>query len=234
MSSLLSNLTNRMIIEDTLCCDCSEVQVSNCDLSRISLDGVRWMSNSINNSNAPSIEFDNCVLDDVTFYRSNLERCSFVNSSAIGTNFSGITLIRSNFESSRIHSTNFKYCTMQRGILWKNMFTSSMFVDFEGLNMEVSDCLFKSCKFEITSDAGMNGFSTANIRSCIFMNCDFVGYPFRGANVISCIFINCTGSIADDFNLQNSVGLENIFKCSNKEIKIADKDSALEFIRKWR
>lgn len=231
---ILANLSNRMIIEDTLCCDCSDVQVSNCDLSRMSVESARWMSNTINNSNAPNIEFLNSALEDITFYRSNFEKSSYNKTSFVQSNFSGVTLIKSEWSSCKLQGLTIKHCTLQRAMLDKCIFSSSALIDFEGLDMEMSNCFFKDCKFELSSEGGMNGFSSANINSCIFLNCDFSGFPLRGANVNSCIFNNCTGYISDDISMQNTLGLESLGKCSVKEKTLSNIDAANEFLKKWR
>ena len=231
--AILVNLSNRMIIEDSLCCDCSDVQVSNCDLSRVSVENSKWMSNSINNSNAPNVEFISSRLEDVTLYRSNFEKSKYIDSVFYQVTFSGLTLIKSEWNSVKMRNFTLKHCTMQRASIEKCIVEDSIFSDFEALDADVCDCFFKNCKFELTDDAGMNGFSSANIRSSIFYNCSFSGYPLRGSNVLSCVFINPTGFIADDIEINNTVGLESVMRSNVKEKTLSNIDSAKKFIQEW-
>jgi uncharacterized protein YjbI with pentapeptide repeats len=97
-----------------------------------------------------------------------------------------------------------KQSTMQRASINNSIIQNSVFSDFEGIYANLKNSFFSNCRFDNTYEAGMNAFSGAKFENCIFVNCNFSGFPLRGINTSSCVFINCVGEIPDDANCINT------------------------------
>ncbi|HAL19075.1 MAG TPA: hypothetical protein DCO86_05605 [Spirochaetaceae bacterium] len=232
----VSNLSNLEILQDRICCDLREAQISSCSLDTMEINGFNWIESTVNNSNLNEVKFRKCVFDKMMFFRSNMERAVLECCNVIkGTQFSGITLIKSKWLRTRMHDSIVENSTMMRAEIDGCFFENDNFVDYEAVYSTVRNTIFKNCNFRVTGDNGMNGFYQAKIDGCFFINCDFSGYPFREANVRNCVFIDNTGHITDSMESYASIGLGQFTQDDFQgERKLSDIGAAQELIRRCR
>ncbi len=191
----ISNLKDKTLIQENIAKNLEDFQIEICNLDEIVIKNAEWKAVSIKDSNASAISFFKSNLKDCSFNRSNMQEAVFSNSSLSNVEYNGMTLIKASFEKCRISSSKIKQSTMQRAKLKSCIIENTVFKDFEGIYGSIGDCVFKNCSFELTSEQCMNGFADASIKNSIFLDCNFIGYPFRGAKIDSCVFLNCQGEI---------------------------------------
>jgi uncharacterized protein YjbI with pentapeptide repeats len=147
--------------------------------------------------------------------------------------FSGVTLIKTKWLHARLNRSSITQCTLQRCIMKNSIYTDSVFSDFEGISASVENCFFHTTRFEITYGGGMNGFSGAELKNCIFYGCTFSGYPLRGAVLENCTFINCRGESTDDCEGTNVYGLPR-FCAPPAKTALTNRTQAEELISAYR
>jgi uncharacterized protein YjbI with pentapeptide repeats len=113
---------------------------------------------------------------------------------------------------------------MQRAEMKRMRVWSSAFTDFEAIESLVEDCVFAGTRFTLSYGSGMNGFSGARLKNCIFYNCRFEGFPFRGANLDNCLFIGSSGE----------TGRENFSHRLSSPAPLLRRDEALAIIKRFR
>ena len=232
----VSNLSNLEILQDRICCDFREAQISSCTLDTMEINGFNWIESTINNSNLNEVKFKKCVLNKMVFFRDNLERASFEDCDLVNeTQLSGITLIKSEWNRTKMRDSIIENSTMMRVRIDNCLFENTNFVDYEAVYSTVRNSIFKNCNFRVTGDNGMNGFYQSKIDGCFFINCDFTGYPLREANVRNCVFIDNTGHITDGMESYSSIGLGQFTQDDFQgERRLSDTASAQELIQRCR
>jgi uncharacterized protein YjbI with pentapeptide repeats len=119
----------------------------------------------------------------------------------------GLTLIKSYWQKCALTGSILRNNCLQRARFIESQIISSALLDFEALNAQIDNCVFAHSIFSISYGSGMNGFSSAEIKNCIFYNCRFEGFPLRGALVQSTAFVHCGGEIGDEMTCVNVAGL---------------------------
>jgi uncharacterized protein YjbI with pentapeptide repeats len=185
----------------------SDSQIQNCIFDDTQIHSSSWNSVSMRDTNANGMQFTSSRFASSSIYRSSLMNTSFSDCRLDGLTFSGVTLIKTKWFHIRSNRSSITQCTLQRCAMKNSTFSDSVFSDFEGINASVENCFFRATRFEITYGGGMNGFSGAELKNCIFYGCTFSGFPLRGANLENCTFIHCTGEITDDCTGTNVYGL---------------------------
>jgi hypothetical protein len=195
----LQNLTDSSTIYETISARTfADSQIQNCILDGTAIRGAGWNSVHMRDSNANDVQFT-----DSQFVSSNISRSSLMNTSFTGCRweqlaFSGVTLIKTHWAGIRSNRSSVVQCTMQRCSITDSIFTNALFSDFEGIFASAENDIFYAARFEITCGGGMNGFSGAELKNCLFYGCTFSGFPLRGASLVNCAFIHCSGEITDD------------------------------------
>lgn len=226
------NYSNKDLVEiDLISGNFDDSCIMNSDLDSLSSNNVFWKKIDIKDSNCNDSIFNISSFCECNFHRSSMINSRFNKCKFEKNIFSGISLIKGKFHNSRFSQSTFESCTMQRLEFNKSIIQNTSFKDFEGVYSKTINTVFLNCYFEINYGSGMNGFSSGNFENCIFMNCNFSGYPLRGANVTNCTFINCTGELSDDMTAINSSGLPLVINPTNRTKKpIANKEKALELL----
>lgn len=200
--------SNRFLIEQELSKgELRESEIVGCDLSGLRIEKAIWNHADMRDLHADEIEFKETQLEKSSFFRSNLMHGRFLFSSFDNMILDGLTLIKSRWQNCILTGTTFKNNSLQRAQFFGSQFVSSAFIDFEALNVQIDNCVFAHSMFSINYGSGMNGFSSAEIKNCIFYNCRFEGFPLRGALVRSTAFIHCGGEIGDEMECANVAGL---------------------------
>jgi uncharacterized protein YjbI with pentapeptide repeats len=199
---------NRMLVEQVLEKGAiKDSQISECDLSNLSVKNVQWDHTDMRDLHANDIVFQNAKLEGSSFFRSSFMRASFDRSALSAMTLDGLTLIKSRWNNTWLADSTMKNLCMQRAVFSGGRFISSSLSDFEALDMRVENCVFAHSMFNISYGSGMNGFSNAVISNSIFYHCRFGGYPLRGANLSSCVFAYCSGEIGDEMECANVAGI---------------------------
>jgi uncharacterized protein YjbI with pentapeptide repeats len=185
----------------------SDCQIVECDLSNLEVPAVTWRDVELRDLHANDIRFMGTSLDRNTFTRCSLMRAGFLTAKLLGTTLDGLTLIKSQWIDCAIERSHIKNSVLQRSRFINCRIVSSSFVDFEGLNVDMNQCVIAHSMFGLSYGSGMNGLSGGSIRNCIFYNCVFDGYPLRGAEIENCVFIHCSGQIGEDMECVNVAGL---------------------------
>jgi uncharacterized protein YjbI with pentapeptide repeats len=200
--------SNRILVEQALergvIADC---QIAECDLSGLRLEGVQWNHCDIRDTHANDMAFQDTRLEGSTFFRSSLMRVSFDKTVLNSMVFDGLTLIKSQWRNVWVTNTVMKNLCLQRSGFSGSRFIASSLLDFEALDTQMDNCIFAHSMFSVSYGSGMNGFSSAGIRNCIFYHCRFEGYPLRGAKLGSCAFVYCSGEIGDEMECSNVAGI---------------------------
>jgi len=199
---------NRVLIEHALqqgaLKDC---QIAECDLCNLQVSDAVWNNVHVRDLHANDAGFNNSTLEKSVFFRSSFIRASFDRTVWSSMVFDDFTLIKSRWNVCCLTDTAMKNLSLQRSVFYGSRFISSMFLDFEALDVKMDNCIFAHCTISINYGSGMNGFSNAEISNCIFYNCRFEGYPLRGSGVKSCVFAYCAGQIGDDMECNNTAGI---------------------------
>lgn len=185
----------------------SDSQIVECDLSNLVINKTAWVNTDLRDLHANDILFHNSHLEKSNFFRSSLMRARFLNSSLDNMTLDGLTLIKSLWRDCSIHNATIRNNCLQRTQVFQTRIISSLMLDFEALEAFLDNCLFAHSTFRISYGSGMNGFSSAKIKNCIFYHCRFEGFPLRGAVVSSSAFIHCSGEIGDEMECSNVAGL---------------------------
>lgn len=228
---LFRNLSDTRILTDALggSLEANSEFVS-CDMDGIQqIERPAWNGIEFSDCNANGISFRDFHMAHTSFVHSSLMRSLFDGGTFDGCTFSGTTLIRTQWNAARFDDATFFQCTMQRTGMRRCTVTNSRFSDFEGIDADISDCLFLNCHFEVTYGGGMNGFSGAKFTNCIFWGCSFSGYPLRGIRAQSCVFSGCRGEMTDDAECHDSVGLGG-FCGGARGMPLPNRAAALQFI----
>jgi uncharacterized protein YjbI with pentapeptide repeats len=200
--------SNRILVEQALekgvITDC---QIVECDLSDLRLFNIQWDHCNIRDTHANNIAFQNTCLGQSNFFRSSLMRASFDKAVLNSMVFDGLTLIKSQWCNTWVTNTVMRNLCLQRSVFSGIRFTASSLLDFEALDMQMDNCIFAHSMFNVSYGSGMNGFSGAGIKNCIFYHCRFEGYPLRGARLESCVFVYCSGEIGDEMECSNVAGI---------------------------
>lgn len=200
--------SNRFLIEQELSKgELKDSEIVGCDLSGLRIEKAIWNHADMRDLHADEIEFKETNLGKSSFFRSNLMHGRFLSSSFDNMTLDGLTLIKSHWKNCVLTGTTFRNNSLQRAEFFENQFISSAFIDFEALNVQIENCVFAHSMFSISYGSGMNGFSSAEIKNCIFYNCRFEGFPLRGALVRSTAFVHCGGEIGDEMDCANVAGL---------------------------
>ena len=200
----VSNLKNLDVANERFAKNLENYQIEQCNFGGFKASGVCWKEVSIKDCNIPGIAFDKTSVSDCSFTRSNLQESTFIGCSLSNSEYSGLTLIKACFEKCRIADTKVAISSMQRAVINGCSVKNTTFRDFEGIYGRIEKSVFLNCRFELASGQYMNGFADAAITDCIFIGCDFRGFPLRGANVSSCVFFNCQGEISDSLDFKNT------------------------------
>ena len=202
------SLSNKTIIRELFTGKTvSDSQIQNSILDGTEINRTVWNSVSMRDTNANDMQFSDSHFITSSISRSSLMNTSFSECSLDALTFSGVTLIKTKWLHIHSNRSSITQCTLQRCTIKNSMFSDSLFSDFEGISASVENSVFLATRFEITYGGGMNGFSGASLKNCIFYGCTFSGYPLRGAVLENCTFINCSGEITDDCEGTNVYGL---------------------------
>jgi uncharacterized protein YjbI with pentapeptide repeats len=200
--------SNRILVEQTLEKGAVEgCQIVECDLSGLQVKNIQWDRGDIRDLHANDIVFQNTRLGNSTFFRSSFMRASFDTAVLDTMVFDGLTLIKSRWRNTWITDTVMKNLCLQRSHFSGGRFIASSLLDFEALDIQMDNCVFAHSIFAVNYGSGMNGFSGAVIRNCIFYHCRFEGYPLRGAKLVSCVFVYCSGEVGDEMECSNVAGI---------------------------
>lgn len=209
----------------------SDSSIMNSDLDGLETENINWNEVQINNSNCNDSVFAHSNFNNCNFFRSNLINACFKSCSINSTTYNGISFIKVKNYNSKFNNTIYDSCTLQRSEFIKSTIQSCTFKDFEGLYSKIQNSFFYNSTFEISYGSGMNGFSSSKIENCIFMNCNFKGFPLRGATLENCTFINCYGEITDDVIATNVYCLPYFTNMpSIQGTKLKNKDAALQLL----
>jgi uncharacterized protein YjbI with pentapeptide repeats len=184
-----------------------DCQIVECDLSNLDVTSTKWENTELRDLHANDILFEEACLAKMQCKRCSFMRARFLRTKLSGIFFDGLTLIKSQWQNCKMEASQIKNSCLQKSHFTNCRIVSSSFTDFEGLNLEMDQCIIAHSFIGISYGSGMNGFSGGNIRNCIFYNCLFDGYPLRGATLEGCVFINCSGQIGEDMDCTNVVGL---------------------------
>ncbi len=164
--------SNRMLIESELekglLRDC---QIVECDLSGLEVKDLLWEEAELRDLHANDIRFAGTHIEKSTFTRCSAMRAGFLGATLLGTVLDGLTLIKSQWQNCKIERSHIKNSVLQRSRFNGCNITASSFVDFEGLNVEMNQCVIAHSMFGVSYGSGMNGLSGGSIRNCIFYNC---------------------------------------------------------------
>jgi uncharacterized protein YjbI with pentapeptide repeats len=200
--------SNRLLIEQELSKgELRESEIVECDLSGLRVEKAVWDHADMRDLHANDIEFKETQLKNSSFFRSNFMHSRFLFSSFTNMTLDGLTLIKSHWQNCVLTGTTLRNNCLQRARFQESRIISSAFLDFEALNVQIDNCVFAHSMFSISYGGGMNGFSSAEIKNCIFYNCRFEGFPLRGALVRSTAFVHCGGEIGDGMECDNVAGL---------------------------
>ena len=172
--------------------------VAGCELEGMEFRCCLWRGVELREVSAPFLVFENADMREVSIFQSSLSRMRLGSCALENLVLEGLVLIRSLWRNIRARDLRLRSSCLQRAEFSRVRASSSSFVDFEALESRMEGCLFSGCLFSLTFGSGMNGFSGALIRNCIFFGCRFEGFPLRGAVSENCLFIQCAGEITDE------------------------------------
>jgi uncharacterized protein YjbI with pentapeptide repeats len=224
-TSIISGLFNGQTFSDS--------QIQNCVFDGAQIHSTVWNDISMRDTNANDMQFSRAHFASSNISRSSLMNTSFSDCRFETLAFSGVTLIKTRWLHVRSNRSSITQCTLQRCVIKDSMYVDSLFSDFEGINASVENCFFQTTRFEITYGGGMNGFSGAELKNCIFCGCTFTGFPLRGAIFENCTFINCRGEITDDCEGANVYGLPR-FCAPPVKTALTQREQAEELISIYR
>ena len=187
---LLEDQARFGVLEDCL--------VAGCELGGMEFRRCQWRGVELREVTAPFLVFENADLRKLSVFRSSLSRLCMSSCVIADTVFDGLVLIRSRWQGLKLRGLRLKSSCLQRAQLRRVRAASSSFTDFEALESRLEDCVFSGCLFNITYGSGMNGFSGALIKNCVFYGCRFSGFPLRGAALENCVFSGCSGEISGE------------------------------------
>ena len=234
-STYYSNLNDKFIINDTLCTNMNDTRLVSSNMDETIVKDVVWRENYIESSNMNNAQFRFSTLNDVTFFRVNLEQTTFVKSVLNNrTTFSATALFKTIWQNCTLEDVFIMDSTMQRVKIDKCMFKNCVFKDFEAVYATITNTVFYNCRFEVTNLQGLTGFAQSKLSNCLFISCDFSGFPLRTAITDHCVFTNSMGNVTDDVQASASFGLAGFTQeYSQGSKKLTNSSSALELIRRW-
>jgi uncharacterized protein YjbI with pentapeptide repeats len=199
VESRMNLYANRLLVEENAVRgrleDCG---IENCDLSGLEYSGVQWKKIMLRDVYANYSVFQDASLEDCSLSRCGLTRAAFRNSFMRNTVLDGLVLIRSSWLDGKLQGAAIRSCCMQRVEMRRMRVVSSSFTDFEAIESLLEDCVFVGTRFTINYGNGMNGFSGARLKNCIFYNCRFEGLPLLGADIENCLFPGSSGETGQE------------------------------------
>lgn len=220
--------SNRALVETELAkgslADC---QIAECDMDGIAVGSALWDKADLRDLNANDARFSGTEFRDSVFFRASLMKTRFSDCGLSGMMLDGLTLIKSGWDGSCVKNSTIRFCSLQRATFERVHFSGSTLSDFEALCARMESCVFTNSVIEITYGSGMNGFSEALIKNCVFYNCRFAGFPLRGAILENCVFSRCSGEIGDEMTCDNVAGLPNAQFATQKTLHDRDRATAL-------
>lgn len=200
--------SSRLLVEQELKTGVlKDSQIVGCDLHNLKIANAVWDHTDISDLHADDIGFENADVTNSSFTRSGFLRARFLSSAFDNMTLNGLTLIKSQWINCTITNSTIQNNCLQRTCVHKSRITSSSLIDFEALNATMDSCIIAHSLFSINYGSGMNGFSDAVISRCIFYNCRFEGYPFRGASMNGNVFLYCSGALGDEIECINVAGI---------------------------
>jgi uncharacterized protein YjbI with pentapeptide repeats len=194
MDVRMSLYANRFLAEEKT----AEGGLENCGIENRAFRGFKF-----NNALRKQVRLRDICADSAVFRSTCLEDCAFSRSSLTGTLFRSsvmqnvifdcLALIRGFRLEGKLKSFSVKSSCMQRIEMKRMRISSCVFTGFEAVESLLENCVFADTCFIPSCGSGMNGFSGARIKNCIFYNCRFEGAPLRGAALDNCLFIRCSG-----------------------------------------
>jgi uncharacterized protein YjbI with pentapeptide repeats len=190
---------NRILVEEAAelgglsdCC------VSTCDISNLRFNSCLWQGAELRDVSADGLVFLKSGVRKSLIFRSGLHGMSFTSSWMNDVTLDSLVLIKSRWQESLLKNVTLRSSCLQRAEFRRMKIASSSFTDFEAIESLLENCVAAHSLFAITYGTGMNGFSGAHIRNCIFYGCRFEGFPLRGAVLENCLFIRCVGETGCD------------------------------------
>jgi uncharacterized protein YjbI with pentapeptide repeats len=167
--------------------------IAGCDISGLEFRDSAWKDVQLREVCAVRAVFLKMDILCSAFFRCSLTRMSFASSVMRDVTLDGLVLIRSRWLEGRLESVALRSCCLQRAEFARTLISACGFTDFEAIESRLENCVFADSRFTLTYGSGMNGFSGAHIKNCIFYNCRFEGVPLRGARLENSLFIRCSG-----------------------------------------
>ena len=224
----MSFYTNRLLLEQNMQNGhLGECQIADCDITGLEVNQGSWAEVEMRDTRANNIVFLHTELKKCMFFRSDFLRMKLSFSTIRAVTLDGLTLIRSYWNKSTAEELSLRNTCLQRAEFQKMRVVSSRFTDFEAIESHMENCLFAHSRFVLTYGSGMNGYSGALLRNCIFYNCRFEGFPLRGATLENCVFVQCYGEIGDDMECRNVAGLARWADGRSVQMKRQSEASAL-------
>lgn len=185
---------NRLLVEENASRGrLEDCVIENCDLSGFEPRSACWKKITLRDVCANHAVFQNVNMEACSFSRCGLARAVFRGIHIQNTILDGLVLIRSFWLDGKLYGTALKSCCMQRAEMKGMRVCSGAFTDFEAIESVLEGCVFAGVRFTLSYGGGMNGFSGARLKNCIFYNCRFEGFPLRGASLDNCLFIGSSG-----------------------------------------
>jgi uncharacterized protein YjbI with pentapeptide repeats len=170
-----------------------DCRVADCDISGLEVSRALWTGADVRDVHAEGLRFLETDIKDCSFSRSNFTDMDFAASAMTGVILDGLTLIRSRWRGGRLKGVNLRNLCLQRAAFQGMRISSSSFTDFEAIQSKMENCVVVNSRFAITYGSGMNGYSGASFRGCLFYRCRFEGRPLEGAFLENCLFVRCLG-----------------------------------------
>ena len=185
---------NRLFIENTLRSGhIDDSVIQGCELNDFCARDILWHKTDIEDVHADNSIFAYVRFDESTFTRSGFISSSFNDCSFDTVTLSGLTLIKSIWKNAFFTGGSIRQCTLVRACFTNMQIVNSVLSDFEAAYALIDNCFFLNSTIELNYGNGANGFSLSRLRHCIFYNCRFKGFPFRGSQLDDCLFFYCHG-----------------------------------------
>ena len=185
---------NRLFIENTLRSGhIDDSVIQGCELNDFCARDILWHKTDIEDVHANDSIFAYVRFDESTFTRSGFISSSFNDCSFDTVTLSGLTLIKSIWKNAFFTGGSIRQCTLVRACFTNMQIVNSVLSDFEAAYALIDNCFFLNSTIELNYGNGANGFSLSHLRHCIFYNCRFKGFPFRGSQLDDCLFFYCHG-----------------------------------------
>jgi len=219
---------NRLFIENALQSGhIDDSLIQDCELNDFCARDILWHKTHVEDIHANNSMFMHVQFDESTFNRSGFISSSFNNCSFDTVTLSGLTLIKSVWKNIFFTGGSIRHCTLVRAGFTNMQIVNSVLSDFEAAYALIDNCFFLNSIIELNYGNGANGFSLSRLRHCIFYNCRFKGFPFRGAQLDDCLFFYCHGESGE---MEGTYMINPKIEQTRKSLMTAEREQLIDML----